>query len=167
MAKLLDALHRLYSIKDAQAFPRLMMEVTDDLVPCVNLSFDSIELAAGAITNAFLRRLPISREEFMARWGALCHQHPGIAFLESGGHASVFTVTDFITQRQFRESALYHELFKPLGCNYQTGVILPMPGFYCARDLCRSSRVENTDSLSLSDGETGWTSRALGISSTR
>jgi DNA-binding CsgD family transcriptional regulator len=128
LARVLDAVHRLYSVRDAREFPTMMMSVAEELVPCVNISFDAIDLATGQPTNAFLRPQPMTREEFMARWQALCHEHPGIAFLERGGKASVFTITDFLSQRQFRESALFQELFRPLGCDCQMGVILPVPG---------------------------------------
>ncbi|MEI9895090.1 MAG: helix-turn-helix transcriptional regulator [Chthoniobacter sp.] len=125
---ILDALHRIYAVKDIKDFPRELMAATESIVPCVTASFDAINLSTGQATNVFHRETPMPREEFMLRWTSLCHEHPGIAFLERGGKATVMQITDFMSQRQFRRTALCQEVFQACGSDYQMGVILPVPG---------------------------------------
>jgi DNA-binding CsgD family transcriptional regulator len=129
LQKVLEALQRLYAARDATTFPREMMAVANMLVPCVNVSFDTVDLATGEATDIFDRPISIPHEEFLKRWQVYCHQHPGIAYLENGGEASVMAITDFISQREFRRTAIYNEIFKPCGGGYQLGIILPVPGF--------------------------------------
>ena len=47
------------------------MSVADELVPCMNLSFDIINTRTGVAQNGFLRPIPMSHAEFMARWSQL------------------------------------------------------------------------------------------------
>jgi DNA-binding CsgD family transcriptional regulator len=139
MARVLDALHRLYAVQDAQEFPHVMMAVADELVPCVNLSFDTVNLKTGEATDVFDRPIPLPHEEFMARWQVYCHQHPGIAFLKNGGRASVFTMTDFVAQRQLQKTAFFNEVVQPVGATHQIGVILPVPGYVVGMAMNRDA----------------------------
>ncbi len=114
------------------------MAVAEELVPCVAISFDNdVNLETGAATNCFDRPVTLSPEEFMARWQVYCREHPGIAFLEKGGHASVFALTDFVSQRQFEKTAFHHEITRPCGVSHQLGVILPVPGYVAGMALSR------------------------------
>ncbi len=129
LARVLDAVHRLYSVRDAREFPTMMMSVAEELVPCVNISFDSVNLATGEATDLFDRPIAIPHAEFLARWQSFCHEHPGIRFLENGGKANVMAITDFVSQRDFRRTAFFNEFFNPIaGTTHQLGVILPVPG---------------------------------------
>src|SRR4051812_3460361 len=123
--KVLSALHRLYAAQDTEEFPSVMMSVADEIVPCVNLSFDIIETATGKARNGFLRETPMRHEDFMERWSYLHHEHPGINFLKKGGAASVISLTDFVSEREFCAGGLYEDIFKPLGVLHQLGIILP------------------------------------------
>ncbi len=106
-----------------------MMAVAEELVPCVAISFDSVNLKTGVATNLFDRPVALAPAEFMARWQVYCHEHPGIAFLKNGGQASVFALTDFVSQRQYEKTAFHHEITRPCGVSHQLGVILPVPGY--------------------------------------
>lgn len=127
--KVLDALQRLYAAEDTEKFPEVMMSVADEIIPCVNLSFDIINTKTGAARNGFLRATPITHEDFMERWGHLNTEHPGIKFLKEGGVAPVISMSDFLTTRQFRETALCRDIFQPLGTEHQLGIILPVDGY--------------------------------------
>jgi DNA-binding CsgD family transcriptional regulator len=124
-----ETLHRLYSITDAAEFPRKLMELTSGLLRSTHISFDQINLATGEVLNVFDREIPMDHKEFMVRWRTHCHEHPGIAYLQKGGAATVFKITDFMSQRQFRQTGLYREIFQPMDATHQLGVILPVPGW--------------------------------------
>lgn len=137
MARVLGALHRLYAVRELDRFPQELMAVAEELVPCVAISFDSVNLETGAATNCFDRPVTLPPAEFMARWQVYCHKHPGIAFLEKGGQASVFALTDFVSQRQFEKTTFHHEITRPCGVSRQLGVILPVPGYVAGMALSR------------------------------
>lgn len=128
MYKVLDALHRLYAAEDTEQFPEVMMSVADEIIPCVNLSFDIINTKTGVARNGFLRPIPMSHPDFMERWTHLHAQHPGIQYLKNGGVAPTIEISDFVTEREFRETGLYQEIFQPCGVAHQLGIILPVDG---------------------------------------
>lgn len=137
--KILDCLHRLYAVRDVARFPQELMSAAEELVPCFNISFDSVNLQTGEATNMFDRPISVLHGEFLARWQSFCHEHPGIAFLKNGGQASVFSITDFITQREFRKTGFYQEFFHPISGTHQLGIILPVPGFVVGMALNRDA----------------------------
>ncbi|HEV7928564.1 MAG TPA: hypothetical protein VGP12_00365, partial [Nitrosospira sp.] len=139
IARVLNGLHRLYGVKDAREFPAVMMGVAEDILPCLTSSVDTVDLSTGRATNLFSHPTPLSHEEFMNRWNVFCHEHPGIDYLKNGGQASVMAITDFVSQRQFRKTAIYNELFKVCGGGYQLGVILPVPGFVAGMAINRDT----------------------------
>lgn len=122
-----------------ETFPHTLMAVAEELIPCAAISFDSVNLKTGAATNCFDRPVALSQDELLARWQVFCHEHPGIAFLEKGGQASVFSFTDFVSQRQFEQSAFHNEITKPCGISHQLAVIFPVPGFVAGMALNRDA----------------------------
>ncbi len=129
MFRVLDALRRLYAAEDTEQFPEVMMSVADEVVPCVNLSFDIINTKTGVARNGFLRPIPITHADFMERWSHLHPQHPGIQFLKAGGVAPIISISDFLSERQFRETGLFQDIFHPCGAAHQLGLILPVDGY--------------------------------------
>jgi DNA-binding CsgD family transcriptional regulator len=127
--EVLEALQRLYAAEDTEQFPEVMMSVADELVPCVNLSFDIINTKTGVARNGFLRPIPMSHSDFMERWTQLHTEHPGIQFLRNGGVAPTIEISDFVTEREFRETGLYQDIFQPLSVAHQLGIILPVEGY--------------------------------------
>src|SRR4051812_6668017 len=127
--QVLDALHRLYAAEDTEQFPELMMSVADEIIPCVNLSFDIINTKTGVARNGFLRPIPMSHSDFMERWSHLHTEHPGIDFLKKGSVAPLIEISDFVTEREFRDTGLYQDIFQPLGVAHQLGIILPVDGY--------------------------------------
>src|SRR5687767_4520717 len=91
-----EVLHRLYGITGATEFPRQLMGLISELLPADYISYDHIDLKTGAVVNVFDRPIPLTHEEFMARWRAHCHEHPGIVHLENGGTSRVFKISDFL-----------------------------------------------------------------------
>ncbi|WP_395738315.1 LuxR C-terminal-related transcriptional regulator [Prosthecobacter sp.] len=128
LSRLLDVLHRLHAVKDVADFPMHVMGVIRELLPATCVSFDQIDLATGEALNVIDGAIPFTREEFMRRWQAHCHEHPGIAYLSAGGDSTVFTISDFLTRRQFERTGLYQEVVRHFGVRDQLGIILPVPG---------------------------------------
>ena len=53
--------------------------------------------------------------------GTYSHQHPVVTHIEQTKDLSARKITDFVTQRQFRTTELYNELYKPLQIPYCLG----------------------------------------------
>jgi DNA-binding CsgD family transcriptional regulator len=138
-AKVLGALHRLNDVRDVNDFPAVITSVAAELVPSVNTAFGTLELSSGQATTKFNRPVPLAHEEFMKRWSCLCHQHPTIKAIKAGIQTLVMQNTDFVSQREFRKTAVYNELFKFCGCDYQILAILPVPGHVVAMAINRDS----------------------------
>lgn len=53
--------------------------------------------------------------------------NPSWRYAMKGGTERVLKITDFISQREFRRTALYQEAFKPMRCDYQFAVTVLTP----------------------------------------
>ena len=55
-------------------------------------------------------------------------EHPGVRFLAGGGRAPVLRISDFMSDRQFRETGLYREIFRHFGGEQQMTLMVAIPG---------------------------------------
>ena len=54
-------------------------------------------------------------------------QHPMVRHLERHGDVPAVRISDFLSQRQYRNTGLYREVFRASGVEYQMGCTLPSP----------------------------------------
>jgi len=123
-----ETLERLYSAATLERFPGVLMDAVSRVIGCVHMTFDELNLTDGSVRNQFDREISMSRTEFLSRWTHFKDEHPGIAHVAAGGSRCVMTIDDFITQRQFRQTGLYNEVFQPLGARAQLAAIIPVTG---------------------------------------
>lgn len=122
---LLDAIDRLYMPVSAAEFPRHLIEVIGALVPATMTTFDIIHKDPEKCVNVQGR--PVS-EQWQNRCAELLPTHPTVVYVNNGGTESVVKITDVITQRQFRKTALYNELFRTADAEYQIAALVPIEG---------------------------------------
>lgn len=128
VAALLAALERLHTpVASGADFPRHAMEVIGGLLPDTVRTFDVIHTATGQVESQVSREVD-NPEALTALVREFIGQNPVVPYLQQGGQEVVLQPTDFVTQRQFRQTGLYHECFRPLGIEYQIDVALAIPG---------------------------------------
>ena len=54
-------------------------------------------------------------------------EHPLVNYYAQTGELRALLMSDFLSERQFRRTALYDELFRPAETDYLLSVVLPMP----------------------------------------
>lgn len=123
-----ETLERLYQPVSLDDFPTHLFSVIASLIPGAMMSFDEISKRTGALRHSrnFELRNPA---EWMQRLSVnLQREHPGVKYVHSGGLEQVLYLGDFLSRRQLRQTALYHENYKEPGIASQVAVVLPVSG---------------------------------------
>ena len=121
-------LERLYAVTALPDFPRVLMEAVSSVIPAMLVSFDEVCLADNTVRSQFDRETWMTTEDFLARWAEFKDEHPGIAHVAAGGPKRVMTISDFTTRRQFRDTGLYSNVFRPFGAEAQLAAVIPVAG---------------------------------------
>ncbi len=131
MALISDFLHDLYAPVAAGEFGGHVVNIcTRHFRDYVNtIIFDQTARSSGDYT-AESNRMEELQPHFPAL-GAYIHQNPSWAYAAGGGIEKVLMITDFITQRQWRRTDLYHGCFKQMNMPHQIAVSLPGPTHIC------------------------------------
>ncbi len=116
------------------------------LFPSICISFDEIDYKTGVIVNAIDKPLPISREDFLERWNHWYAEHPGVIYRKSGGVRTVVQISDFLSEREFSETAFYNEFWQFLGIRHQLSAIIPLPDRIVAVSANRDSAFTERES---------------------
>ena len=136
---ILSALETLYDIDSIRPFPDLVFSVLKKFISydaiCYNEvsfpKFDTIWFMEPV--NAL--PLPNLREAFENHMS----EHPVFSHYVSTGDEQSFKLSDFFSQRQFHDSALYYEFYKPTNVEYQLGTtILTTPQMMIGAAIDRS-----------------------------
>ena len=56
------------------------------------------------------------------------HEHPVLTHYRVTGDGAARRISDFVSDRQFRSLALYHEFYRHTAVNYQAVITMPLPG---------------------------------------
>ena len=56
------------------------------------------------------------------------HQHPVLAHFRATGDGAARRISDFLSDRQFRATALHQEFYRRTRVNYQAVITMPLPG---------------------------------------
>ncbi len=135
---LLDVLEQMYAPGELLDFPQRMFNAIQRLLPDAVLSLETIDIQDGSATSATNRAPEKGVEEWRARIIELLPTHPTLPHLTKDPSAIV-AISDCITQRQFKRTALYNDVMKPMGVAHQLVVGLQIPnhvaGMTISRDL--------------------------------
>ena len=145
LAKFSEALEHLYEPVSVEKFPQRLFAVVSSLLPEVMMSFDEVNKNTGALRHA--RNFePPSPAEWLERLAInIQRDHPGMTYLRNGGSERVLQLSDFISRRQLRETALYRENYIGPGIEHQIAVVLPIPGYFAGLAVNRGSKFTEDD----------------------
>jgi DNA-binding CsgD family transcriptional regulator len=142
-----EALYRLYAGVPLEDFPRVLMESIESVIHCPTMCFNEVNLTSGEIHTAYNGH--VYDEAIVAHWPEFAQGHPGIAHVAAGGTMRVLAITDFVTQRQFRQTELYQNIFRPLAVESQLVAVIPMEGYATGISLNRDGHFSARDKLLL------------------
>jgi DNA-binding CsgD family transcriptional regulator len=139
--QLLEALERLHS-HHVGPFHQRLFDSTKILFKECGHAFEVFSLLDGGHHLETDMSFPASysQTEFFERIGELVReQHPGYQLLLKG-HMDTFRMSDLLTQRQFRQTDLYNEVFYPMDKKYQLALPFVSQGGFGALTLNRRDR---------------------------
>lgn len=120
----LRCLQDAYAIRDLDRFPGQVGFALERLIPNDYYVYAEVDgqtrKTVLATSYPAIETILPNFQEIFDRCG---HENPLPAAHQTC--AGALKISDFLSQRQFRRLALYSELFKPGGVNYQMSVVLP------------------------------------------
>jgi DNA-binding CsgD family transcriptional regulator len=125
--RLLLALERLHAAPIAVDFFPELFGALEQIIPGTVLSLETLDTRTGASSTASSRVPASDPEGWRARVLELLPTHPAMPHLMADP-TRIIAVSDLLTQRQFRNTALYQEIFKPLEVEFQLVVGCHSPG---------------------------------------
>ncbi len=122
ISALSSALRELYSHTDAETLPHCVIKLLGQLIAADNTSYNLLdfqEKKAIIIHNG-----PTELEVHLPAFDALLHEHPLVQHQHLRGQwrMGAAQISDFLSQRQFRDTAIYQEFFRPIGSEDQLGM---------------------------------------------
>lgn len=143
-------LHDLYALRSCDDLTTHIVAAIPSLIPTDICSYNEM---SSRRRHAVYKMWPMDRSmipDAPAILGQYSHQHPLVTYIESTKDFTTRKITDFVTQRQFRRTDLFNELYHPLRIPYNMGAGLAM-NRHClvAIGLNRGGRDFTPDELAL------------------
>jgi DNA-binding CsgD family transcriptional regulator len=118
-----EAVERIHQETDLERFPQNVFEAIESLIPDVVISIDEFNSNTGT-ARSMLNRPAKDTDSWPQRLRELVPiEHPVFPVILAGGR-DARQVSEFLTERQFRLTSLYHDVFHPLGVRHQ--IVLPL-----------------------------------------
>jgi len=127
LARILDLVHTLGDVGDPDEFLDVSLNGVMDLVPCEVATMNEVVPSADRVvawTRPGSFEFPPGAPETLAR---LAGDHPLINHFATSGDGSALRISDFWTQEEFHHSELYHQVYRPMGIEYQMALGFPVP----------------------------------------
>jgi DNA-binding CsgD family transcriptional regulator len=124
LTALLRCLQNVYAVRDLDRFPEQVGSVLKLLIP--HDFYVYAEVDGQSRTTVLVTSQPSIAAivpDFQAVFDRHGHENPLPAAHQK--HAGALKISDFLSERQFRHSSLYNELFRPASVHYQMSVVLP------------------------------------------
>jgi DNA-binding CsgD family transcriptional regulator len=145
---LLRSLEMIHGAEDLKQFPDVVFSALGRVVEGSIFSLDTFNVKTGEVISATSDNVAIS-SEIKKRIVELVPTNPVIPFARSGA-AGAIRLTDCISQRQFEQTALYSDVFVPLGIRHQTVVTLDITGLIGGITVNRDKDFAEEEALLLS-----------------
>ena len=140
----LELLHTAESLKQ---FPPIVFSALGELIRGSIFSLDTFNLKTGEVISATSDNVPIS-SAIKKRIVELIPTNPVIPIARAGVKGAI-RLTDCVSQRQFEQTALYVDVFVPLGIRHQTVVTLDIPGHIAGVTVNREEDFTEEEALLL------------------
>jgi DNA-binding CsgD family transcriptional regulator len=127
LTRILNLVHALGDVGDPDEFLDVSLNGVMDLVPCTVATMNEVVPSADRVvvwTRPASFEFPAGAFETLAR---LAGDHPLIAHIATTGDGSAHRISDFWTQEQFHHTELYHQVYRPIGIEYQMALGFPVP----------------------------------------
>jgi DNA-binding CsgD family transcriptional regulator len=131
-----EALEMIHAETDLAQFPQRVFEVVESLIPNVVVSLDELNTRTGAGRTAVNRPVPPSAEWRDRLRDLVPLEHPAFPAVLAGARQAL-QISDFVTQRQFQRTALFHDVFRPLAARHQILLPLVVPGHVAGITISR------------------------------
>jgi DNA-binding CsgD family transcriptional regulator len=124
----LTALYDLYRHRDAGTFPGVVATVVARLIACDSAAYVRTEPGSSAFAVASWPEGVFASLDHRETAALHAQDHPLVANYRRARNARAWSLYDFVTQAQFKRTALYKKLYAPLHIGYQLVMLLPSPG---------------------------------------
>ncbi|MEW6582148.1 MAG: LuxR C-terminal-related transcriptional regulator [Actinomycetota bacterium] len=114
------------AVADLDAFARFVVREVPALVGCDSISFNEVDVAAGRLV-ALLEPAELRFPGDVEIWERHRAEHPLLSRYLATGDGRAFRISDVMTQADYRQLALYRELYRRLRTEYQMSFQLPAP----------------------------------------
>ncbi len=124
---ILDLVESMSAANGVDDYATIAMAGIAELVPCIAVSYSEMVPAEGRIRWRVTPGRGDLLEEFAPVFGRLMRQNPLVRHFEETGDTRTLMWSDFASLEELAETALYQEMFRPLGVESQMAVTLPAP----------------------------------------
>lgn len=143
-----ESIQTLYQSCELDSFPRNVFAAVRPLVACDYFAYNEFNQDGGLRLVHCEPGLPAAATDFLVAIGPeFSKEHPTVSYVARTGSPQPFKITDFTSQRQWRQTRLYNEFYQPLRCEYQMAFASPLAdgqvalAFNCsARDYSDNDR---------------------------
>lgn len=116
---LLSAVEAIYAINSIDEFPAKVLSTIRKILPCNSMCYNEVVLPnsmkSWIMEPADAMPGPLLKESFMRNY----IDHPGFAHFAKTGDLRSYRMSDFLSRRQFHDSALYNEYYRQSSVEYQ------------------------------------------------
>ena len=135
--KISEFLLRVYDAEQLAEFGSQVVSAFGSLFPQEMVAYNERDAATGEMIGIVAPAIGPLGEVFLTH----AHEHPAINHIIDTADRHAVKVSDFLSQRQFRQLGLYHDFYRPLRIRYQLGFGCPVdPARFIFVALSRRTR---------------------------
>ena len=142
------SLESIHSGEGLSEFPAVVFSALGEMIEGCLFSLDTVNLKTGEVISATSDNVPISAE-IKNRIVELIPTHPVMPIAQAGAKGAI-RLSDCISQRQLEQTALYADVFFPLGISHQTVATIDIPGHIAGVTVNRDKDFTEEEALLLS-----------------
>lgn len=117
---LLDLVGEAYGFEDLAEYRRGVLEIITRVVPCDRVGYNEI-----TPEESFAITIPAFDPSLLPKFAALIYENPLVQRIERTHDGRPYRISDMIDQETFHGLALYKEVFRHIGLEWQVAFTLP------------------------------------------
>ncbi len=128
LAVILGALYDVARHRDAGTFPAEVALALGHALDCDSAAYVRIDADAGGLVISSWPETAFAGVDLVQVIALHAQDHPLVAHLKGSRNARAWNLHDLVTPDAFRKTALYNQLYKRYGIEYQLSILLPNAG---------------------------------------
>lgn len=150
LRQVLEFVHDLYVPRNSDTFTTYLVSALSRLVPADVYSYNELNPAEHRAVYKYAPKDFTVIPQGMEILGRFIHQHPHVQYVITTGDGSPHTITDFVPLRQFKQTDLYQEFYRPMRIPYNlavdvrdrdaSGTVLTLGMHRAGREFCEQDR---------------------------